>query len=601
MDNFLPHVLVAICLTFKPFGVGQRQTFLTEGENHRHEIGQRAVDFYGDPLPDNAIARLSTLRLRVPPYNESLAFTPDGKNIISTGWGAACLWDPTTGQIVRRFETGVGRQPVRPISLSRDGKLLAVGGQRGMVFEVATGRQLYTFGRKEDGLRPCLSPDGRFLAAFYTSDFTVEIYNGVTGKLERSFPAGDGDRRTGYPRILGPVFTPDSKLFVTVAGGGQIRVWNPFSGIEQRSIVAEADEVTNIALSPDGSLLASTALKSIRDKDGTIRGFLDDRVSLWDVPTGKMSRQIDVGGNPNWSHAVGNASMAFGPDGKTLWTSGRDGTLQVWDVASRKELRRFSDHRGPLGAIAFAPDGKTFAVTDAVMAIRVREVATGRDLVPPQGHRNVVYAIAVCSERPEVATGGLDRTVYLWDPLTGRQLRQLADKVDVSSLTYSKDDRVLFTASYQTLRALDLASGKEMWRLEAKEGIGNALALSPNGKILASLGHRFPILLIDPKTGRKLHELSASGRKIWHAAITKNCIIGKSLPARTTGNPILSPTVHNKSAYRWMGAWLPFLSWTLPFTWSILTPGGSFAAFPLNPICSAIGSRAWLFRLTRRH
>jgi WD40 repeat protein len=344
-------------------------------------------------------------------------------------------------------------RPAAPISVSRDGKLLAVGGQRGLVFEVATGRQLYAFGRKEDGLRPCLSPDGRFLAAFYTSDFTIEIYNGVTGKLERSFPAGEGDRRTGYPRILGPVFTPDSKLLVTVAGGRKIRFWNPFSGIEQRPIIVEADEVTNIALSPDGSLLASSALKSVRDKDGTIRGFMDDRISLWDVATGKMSRQIDIGDNPNWSHAVGNAAVAFGPDGKTLWTSGTDGTLQVWDVASGKELRRFSDHRGPLGAIAFAPGGKIFAVTDAAMAIRVRDVGSGRDLAPTCGQRNTISALAISPDHRRIATGSGDRTVYLWELATGRELRRLADKDDVSNLVYSQDGRVLFSAAYKILRA----------------------------------------------------------------------------------------------------------------------------------------------------
>jgi dipeptidyl aminopeptidase/acylaminoacyl peptidase len=56
----------------------------------------------------------------------------------------------------------------------------------------------------------------------------------------------------------------------------------------------------------------------------------------------------------------------------------------------------------------------------------------------------------------------------------------------------------------------DLKSGKEIWQLKAKEGIGSVLTLSSDGKFLASAGGRRTILLIDSRTGKKLHELSAS-------------------------------------------------------------------------------------------
>jgi WD40 repeat protein len=511
MYKLLAQSLLSFWFALLVLQPGQRHKSLAQGKNGKPETAQGQVDLYGDSLPENAIARLGTVRLRVPSYNESLAFTPDGKRILSTGWGAACLWDPTTGRLLRHFGTAVDNRPVGPISVTRDGKLLAVGGQLGQVFEVETGRQVYTFGRKGDLLRPAFSPGGRFLAAIHSSDFTLELYNGLTGKMERSFPVGEENQRTGYPRILGPVFTPDNKRLITVVEGRQIRFWNPFSGIEQRPIIANTDEVTNISLSPDGSLLASAGLNKVRDKDGTIRGFMDDRVSLWQVATGKMLRQILVGGNKNWAYAVGRASLTFGPDGKTLWTSAEDGTLHVWDVASGKEARQFSDHSGCQAAIAFAPDGKTFAVADVGMAIRVRDVTTGRDLAPTSGQRSAIVALAVSPDGRQVASGSGDRTTYLWELSTGRELRRLGDKDDVSNLVYSLDGRVLFSAAYQILRAWDLKTPKDLWRFEAKEGIGSVLTLSPDGKMLASAGRGRTILVIDATTGKEIGQLGASG------------------------------------------------------------------------------------------
>src|SRR5262245_186344 len=63
------------------------------------------VDAYGDPLPEGAVARFGTVRLRHPGPVLALAFAPDGKTLFSAGReGVVRRWDVATGKEVARYE-----------------------------------------------------------------------------------------------------------------------------------------------------------------------------------------------------------------------------------------------------------------------------------------------------------------------------------------------------------------------------------------------------------------------------------------------------------------------------------------------------------------
>jgi WD40 repeat protein len=101
-----------------------------------------------------------------PSAQTGLVFSPDGKRLFSCSmyWGA-CTWDPATGKLLGRPTC---RPPLLSLSLTTDGRTLALGDHRGAVqrWDTVAGRPLgslqgYAW---EDADRICFSPDGLMLA-----------------------------------------------------------------------------------------------------------------------------------------------------------------------------------------------------------------------------------------------------------------------------------------------------------------------------------------------------------------------------------------------------------------------------------------------------
>jgi WD40 repeat protein len=221
-------------------------------------------------------------------------------------------------------------------------------------------------------------------------------------------------------------------------------------------------------------------------------------------------------------------SVQFSDDGKRLAAVGYpSGVVQVFDVASRKELRRIetpSGYRGSADYALLTPDWKTLYVPvekrevkpiekdgkrlyriEHSGTIRVWDVTTGEErapLRPPEGSAPVFAKLSpdggtlTCVERPSYDSDDRnpkDVTVA-WDLKTGKR-RVIAEgfassafSPDGQTLALQSTDRV---AKKSTLRLLDAATFKELARLDCPDKDRNFLldGFSPDGRVIAvSLG-----------------------------------------------------------------------------------------------------------------
>ncbi len=111
-------------------------------------------------------------------------------------------------------------------------------------------------------------------------------------------------------------------------------MWDPRKAAVRHDLGKQfkGEMIAAAAFSPDGKVLASARGGEI---DGT-----NGKVTLLDPATGKKLRELTPG------HLNGATDVAFHPDGKTLYSAGRDTVVRAWRVADGKLLQELGKPRG---------------------------------------------------------------------------------------------------------------------------------------------------------------------------------------------------------------------------------------------------------------
>jgi RNA polymerase sigma factor (sigma-70 family) len=410
----------------------------------------------------------------------ALAFSPDGTTIASGAERLIVLSDVESGK-----ETGRLRLPafrvggVLKLAFVPDGKSLVSGDEdaRVIVWDLATHKERFILdSRGWIGRSMALSPDGKTVA-MGTAYNVIRLWDVATGKERFTDPPGHD------ASVHSVAFSHDGKLLVTGGANRQIHVWDAVSRRHQRQL--QGQNAKAIAFSTDGKRLAA--------------GWKwDASARVWDVTTGEEVLKL--------AHdaALGVHGIAFAPDGKALVSldelkAGSAGHLNVWDAATGKRLRQVLLSLRP-ECLALSPDGKLAVIGGiADSPLRLCDVQAGKELAPMPSQQAGVVSAVVSPDGRLVATGGIDRTVCLWEAVS-RQVVAQFQKHDrsVAALAFSPDGRVLASADGgpvsqfwqanpgQKIHLWEVASARELTQLDGHDSDVTSLAFSPDGKRLVS-------------------------------------------------------------------------------------------------------------------
>lgn len=308
----------------------------------------------------------------VPVPVTSVAFSPDGATLATSGYHEVVLWKVEDGSLLRRI-TNVAER-VYDIEFTKDGQKIVVASGtpaqigEAKIFQVADGKLLGDLVRTDDSVfAVSLSPDEKRLATA-GADRAIRVYDFATQKQQlliedhadwvmdvawsadgtrlasasrdktsKVFDSASGDSLVtfnghGQP-VYGVGFQADGKIVVSSGSDKQIRTWNVADAKQVKAIGGFGNEVFRIVITPEGHVYSCSADKNAR---------------VHQVSDGKALKTF--AGHTDWVYSV-----AVHAGTKRVAAGSYNGEVRIWNIDDAKESLKI------IAAPGYKPAGATAA------------------------------------------------------------------------------------------------------------------------------------------------------------------------------------------------------------------------------------------------
>jgi hypothetical protein len=283
-------------------------------------------------------------------------------------------------------------------------------------------------GHQDEVSRLTFTRDGARLVSASYGDYSLRLWNPVSGSQL-------GEVHTDN-RVRGLATTPDGKSILAADAYMQITAWPLEADVIGTAVPMMEEAGDEIAISPDGKLIAVTAYNkpvTIRNRtNGTVVATLKDSEKIRVLAfTPKGNALVGAGdgntytvwdtkkwkGKTRTINKISADCSATGVDvsrdGKYMAAGFTDSSIVMFDLDLGEEIHNFFVRDASTAAVAFSPDGALLATAnkDAIYLWNTRTAVTTAKLT---GHAGNVTALAFSPDGTTLASGDAVRKIMLW-------------------------------------------------------------------------------------------------------------------------------------------------------------------------------------------
>jgi WD40 repeat protein/serine/threonine protein kinase len=474
---------------------------------------------------------------------ESVAFTPDRKRAVSGSLdGTLRVWDVAGAKLVRDF-TEHGKT-VHGVAVSRDGKWALTAGydHRVRLWDLARLAQVREMAVPADAQSVAFSRDGK---------------RGVSGGSDNIVRVWDLEKGTeikalgGHQKAVWAVaFHPDDKHVLSVSFDQTIRRWDIGAGKEvgkwtapgalhalalsadwRRAVCAGADKTVHVldssTLTEFGSFHGHTStiagLAFSGDSRWVLSGGDDNTARLWDVETGREVAR--------YTGSTGSVlGVAIASDGRTSLLGGRDkatkGALRLWtlpDFAAPLPTPGFDKGIPEAEQLAVSPDSRVALLPGTDGTAYLFDPSTGKEVRQLKGHESTVRSGAFSPDGQRVCTAGDDGTVRVWSVEKGEELRKIVahPAKTARSAVFSPDGaRVLSGGDDGLAHLWDSVTGAPVKTFAGHSQAVNGVAFAPDGQTLLTASSDNTVGVWEAASGKQLRRLEGHTAPVITVAVS---------------------------------------------------------------------------------
>lgn len=389
-------------------------------------------------------------------------------------------------------------------------------------------------------LRLKFSPSASMLVSYSSGNQDIAVWDVRSGRLLWKRPISFIQKADEYYTLNSIAWSPNEKLIATGSGNGTVQLWDAATGKLIWLADAHPRDVTAVAFSSDGQLIASTSnsgesdsLKLIRATDGkVIRTFqgdpctgvailidhssrklkvanLDGNIKVWDLKTGKLDPNTET---PCREMRTYDWTTSFSGDLKVSIKPAGNSEVLVRNTSNQKTIRKIETEANS-GASRVNIDGKK-AVIRGNSGFRFYDVETGESR-PVNNEFSVATAFDLSSDGRMFAQEGrpLETSIIVTDIESGDSWLLDGHPSSINAISYSPDNKTLAVAGNdRSIYFFNPNSRSLMKRFSGHSERVTAIAFSPDGKTLISGDGGSVIKSWEVSTGRVLSVANAGDR-----------------------------------------------------------------------------------------
>lgn len=455
------------------------------------------------------------------PAIRALAFSPDSRLLYSgDDKGEIIVWDVQTGVEVQRIYDPVNGHTVsiRALDVSPDGNLLLTGALNGLVvlWDARSGQLVQ---RLEGHTSAVRSVD------FNTTGNVVLSASSVSPETDSQTALFIWDMSDFTPtlpinRFEAPItsaaFIPGTDEILVGLEKGDLQIWNFLTGTLLVVLNAHEEEITQVAVTPDGQFAVSSA------KDTRNPGSKPNILRVWQLRNPAMITAFTA-------HDFRITGAAFSPDGRTYFTEGVDGSVRQWDASTHTLLSGVEAVEGRRGtAISIHPSGAPVLIgfSNGETTLWTPQSGETRPAFPQQS--SAIQTLSFSPDGTRVMLNTRDEGVALWDFVAQSPpvlLRSASGSATTSSIiadaVFSPDGQFIFSGSRTenqispTLHWWDANTGEQLSSFAGYSQSIRSVDISRDGQVAASGAQDGTIVVWDVATQAERARLQGHTEAIW--------------------------------------------------------------------------------------